>query len=154
MGQVCITERSWIQEERSVDEWNGDWRCVGWHEDCERMCCTSVRSFSLESSKRVNANLDTGAAVNTFPASFDREELGDRSFHDWIPVRQFQGLDENCKPTSLNGRVTDAHQVLVAMLQHLQQHRQLLMCTKYGAVLTRSRTKKNKTSMRDTMVVT
>ena len=30
------------------------------------MCCASVSSSSLESSERVNANLDTGAAVDTF----------------------------------------------------------------------------------------
>ena len=66
MGQVCITETSWIHEEWSADEWNDDWSCVGWHEDCERMCCTFVSSFSLESSERENMNLDTGATVNTF----------------------------------------------------------------------------------------
>ena len=54
MRQVCITETSWIQEEGSDDEWNDDWSCVEWHEDCERMCCETVSSFAFESSERVN----------------------------------------------------------------------------------------------------
>ena len=33
MGQVCITETSWIHEEWSLDEWNDDLSCDGWHED-------------------------------------------------------------------------------------------------------------------------
>ena len=47
MRQVCVTETSRIHEKWSADEWNDDRSCVGWHEDFERMCCTSVRSFSL-----------------------------------------------------------------------------------------------------------
>ena len=76
MGQVCITETSWIHEEWSLDEWNDDGSVVGWHEDCERMGCTTVSSFSLESSEIANANLDTGATVDTFLVNFDREGVG------------------------------------------------------------------------------
>ena len=60
-------------------------------------------------------NLDTGAAVDTFPSNFGPEGMGDGSFYDWIPdgeAWQFQGYDENGLPRSLNGRITDAHQVL------------------------------------------
>ena len=41
-------------------------------------------SFPLESSERVKMNVDTGAAVNTFPLNFGLR-LGDGSFYDWIP---------------------------------------------------------------------
>ena len=82
MRQVRITETSWIHEDRSLDEWNDDGVCVGWHEDCERMCCTTVSSFSLESSEKVAANLDTGATFDTFLVNFDREGVGDGSFCD------------------------------------------------------------------------
>ena len=82
-------------------------------------------------------------------------------FHVWITdveARQFQGHDENGKPRSPNGRFRDAPQVLggssSAVRQHLQQHRRLLMYTKYGAVLPRSRTENNKTSTWNTMVIT
>ena len=47
--------------------------------------------------------------------NFDREGVGDGSFYDWIPdveARQFEGFDEKGKPRSLNGRLTDTHQVL------------------------------------------
>ena len=47
-------------------------KSVVWHEDYERMCCTSVSSFSFESPERVNANLDTGVTLDTFLAEFDR----------------------------------------------------------------------------------
>ena len=63
----------------------------------------------------MNTNPDTRAAVNTFLVNFDRERVGDESFYDWIPdgeSRQFQGYDENGLPRFLNGRLTDAHQVL------------------------------------------
>ena len=99
----------------SLDEWNDDWSGVGWHEDCEQTYNTSVSSFSLESSEWVNTNLDTGAAVNAFLVNFDREGAGNGSFYDWIPdgeSRHFQGFDGNGLPRSLNGRLTDAHQVL------------------------------------------
>ena len=64
MGQVCITVMSLIHEEWnpdernndwSLDERNDEWSCVGWHEDCERLCNTSAdtfaRSFSFEDQK-------------------------------------------------------------------------------------------------------
>ena len=146
MRQVCIkvtslTHKEWSPDGRnddwSLDEWNDDWSCVEWHEEYERMCCTSVSSFPLESSERVKANLDTGATVDTFLANFDREGVGDGRFHVWITdveARQFQGYDENGKPRSPNGRFRDAPQVLggsaSAVRQHLQQHRRLLMYTK------------------------
>ena len=60
-------------------------------------------------------NLDTGAAVNTFPLIFSPEGIGDGSFYGWIPdgeAWQSQGYDENGLPRSLNGRLTDVHQVL------------------------------------------
>ena len=82
MGQVCITETSWIHEEWSHDEWNDEGSCVGWHEGYERMCCTTASSFPLEISKRVNVNLDTGVAVDTFLANFDREGAGDGQFQE------------------------------------------------------------------------
>ena len=78
MGQVCTTETwnpdEWSLDERnddwSLDEWNDDWSRVEWREDYERMCCTTVRSFSLESSERVNASQDTGATSDTFLTNF------------------------------------------------------------------------------------
>ena len=90
------TTGSWIHEEWSPDGWNDDGSCVGWHEDSERMCCTTVRSFSLENSERVNVYLDTGAAVDLFPVKFDREGVGDGISHDRITsveAWRFQGTD-------------------------------------------------------------
>ena len=63
----------------------------------------------------VNVNLDTGVILDTFLANFDREGVEDGRFYDWIPdvkAKQFQGFDEKCTPRSLNGRCTDAHQVV------------------------------------------
>ena len=43
-------------------------------------------------------NLDTRAAVNTFPSNFGPEGIGDGSFYDWIldvEAWQFQGYDEH-----------------------------------------------------------
>ena len=48
---------------------------------------------SATSPKRfewVRVNLDTGAAVNTFPSNFGPEGIGDGSFYDWIPVGEAQ----------------------------------------------------------------
>ena len=84
MGQVYTADTSCIHDENGVltngmtagvwkKEWKYDWSCGGWHEDCEQTCDTSVSSFSLESSERVKMNLDTGAAVNTFPSNFGPE---------------------------------------------------------------------------------
>ena len=72
----------------SRDEWNGDWSSVGWHEGCEQPYDNSTSSFSLggldlgamSSPKRfewVKMNLDTGAAVNTFPLNFGPDGAGD-----------------------------------------------------------------------------
>ena len=96
MGQVCITETSWIHEEWSPDEWNDDGSCVGWHENSERMCFTR-------------------SAGDTFLVKFDREGEGDGNVYDKIPdieVWQFQRYNEKCKLRSLNGRLADAHHVL------------------------------------------
>ena len=71
--------------------------------------------FPLESSEWVNTNLVTGATVNAFPVNFDPEGVGGGSFYHWITdgeAWQFRGYDENGLPRSLNGRFTDAHQVL------------------------------------------
>ena len=64
-------------------------------------------------------NLDTGAAVNTFPLNFGPVGAGDGRFHravsgEWIPdggAWQFHGYDENGLLRSLNGRLTGAHKV-------------------------------------------
>ena len=76
---------------------------------------TSACSCSLESFEWVKMNLDTGAAVSTFPSNFGPEGTGYGSFHDWIPdgeAWQCEGQDDNGLPRSLNGRLTDAHEVL------------------------------------------
>ena len=57
--------------------------------------CKLIATCQLK--KGVNVNLDIGITVDTFPAKFDREGVGDGRFHDWIPegeAKQFQGLDE------------------------------------------------------------
>ena len=124
-GHVGTTDTSW-NDEWSFDEWNDDWIGVGWREDCEQTYDTSVSSFSLlcldlgatsspERFEWVKMNLDTGAAVNTFPLNFSPEGIGDGRLFEWIPdggAWQFQGYDENGLLRSLNGRLTDAHQVL------------------------------------------
>ena len=77
----------------------------------------------MSSSKRferAKMNQDTGAAVNTCPLNSGLDGAGDGRFcrnssGDWIPdggAWQSLGHDENGLPTSLNGRLTDAHQVL------------------------------------------
>ena len=68
----------------------------------------------------VKMNLDTGAAVNTFPLNFGPDGAGDGRFNrtacgEWIPeggAWQFQGYDENGLLRSLNGRLTGVHKVL------------------------------------------
>ena len=111
-----------------VDEWNDHWSCVGWHEGgWEQTYDTSASSFSLggldlgamRSPKRfewVKMNLDTGAAVNTFPLNLGPQGAGDGRFYrtasgEWIPdggARQFQGFDENGLLRSLSGRLIGA----------------------------------------------
>ena len=128
-------KNGWIGDEWndgwSFDEWNDDWISVGWHEGWEQTYDTSASSFSLggldvsanRSPKRfgwVKVNLDTGAAVNTFPLNFGPEGAGDGRFYrtasgEWIPdvgAWQFQGHDENGLLRSLNGRLTGVHKVL------------------------------------------
>ena len=65
-------------------------------------------------------NMDTGAAVNTFPLNFGSEGAGDGRFcrtasGEWIldgGAWQFQGYDENGLLRSLNGRLIGVHKVL------------------------------------------
>ena len=68
----------------SLDDWNDDGSSVGWHEDWEQTCETSVNPLSIESfdfvdqsgprrAEWVKMNLDTGGA------------MGDGGFYDWIP---------------------------------------------------------------------
>ena len=48
---TSLIHKEWSLEERnndwSLDVWNDERSCVGWHEDYERMCCTTASSFSL-----------------------------------------------------------------------------------------------------------
>ena len=65
-------------------------------------------------------NLDTRAAVNTFPPNFGSEGAGDGRFYrtasgeSILDVRawQFRGYDENGLLRSLNGRLSGVHKVL------------------------------------------
>ena len=140
-AQTCTTGNSWIHDGWSLDEWNDGWSCdewnddwssVGLHEGFEQTYNNSASSFSLggldlgatSSPKRfewAKMNLDTGAAVNTFPLNFGPEGTGDGRFYrtasgEWIPdggAWQFQqGYDENGLLRSLNGRLIGVHKVL------------------------------------------
>ena len=73
---------------RSFDEWNDDWSSVAWHEVWEQTYDTSASSCSFggldvsatSCPKRfewVKMNLDTGAAVVTFPMNFGLDGAGD-----------------------------------------------------------------------------
>ena len=108
-AQACPTDTSWNDvwncdewnDGWSFDEWNDDRSSVGWHEGWEQTYDTSASSFSLggldlgatSCPKRfewVKMNLDTGAAVNTFPLNFGPEGAGDGRFYrtvsdEWIP---------------------------------------------------------------------
>ena len=95
---VCITDNSWCDDGWSCDEWNDDRSSVGWHEGCETHD-NSASPFSLGSlyldamsnSKRsewVKMDLDTGAAVNTFPLNFGPDGAGAGRF---------------CRTASVNG---------------------------------------------------
>ena len=77
----------------------------------------------MSSPKRVEwvkMDLDTGAAVNTFPLNFGPDGAGDGGFYrrasgECIPdggAWEFQGYDENGLCRSLNGRLTAVHKVL------------------------------------------
>ena len=91
---TCPTDTSWNDgwncdewhDGWSFDEWNDDWSSVGWHEGWEQTYDTSASSFSLggldlgaTSSPKlfewVKMNLDTGAAVDTFPLNFGPSSL-------------------------------------------------------------------------------
>ena len=77
-------------------------------------------------------NLDTGAAVNTFPLNFGPDGARDGRFHrtasgEWIPdggAWQFKGYDENGLLRSLNGRLTGAHKVLCSAAEIARVGRQ------------------------------
>ena len=68
----------------------------------------------------VKMNLDTGAAVNTFPLNFGPDGAGDGRFYrtaggEWIPdgeAWQFKGHDEKGLLRSPSGRLSGAHKVL------------------------------------------
>ena len=91
----------------------------------------------------VKMNLDTGAAVNTFPSNFGPDGAGDGRFYrtasgEWIldgGAWQFQGYDGNSLLRSLSARLTGVH-------------------TKFCAALQRSRAKDDKISIWDMTVVT
>ena len=140
-SQTCTTDTSWNDgwngdewnDGWSFDEWNDDWSSVGWHEGWEQTYDTSASSFSLggldvsatSGPKRfewVKMNLDTGAAVNTFPLNFG---TGDGRFYRtasgrWIldgGAWRFQEYDENGLLRFLNGRLTGVHKVLCSVAE-------------------------------------
>ena len=106
-AQTCTSDTSWNDgwnggewnDGWSFDGWNDDWSSVGWHEGWEQTYDTSASVFSLggldvtSSPKRfewVKMNLETGAAVNTFPLNFGSEGAGEGRFYwtasgEWIP---------------------------------------------------------------------
>ena len=59
----------------------------------------------------------------------------------------FKKFDEKCKRRSLNGRLTDAHQVVSNNASAFATAQTASEYTKQGAMLPRSRTKNDKTSM-------
>ena len=114
-------DNSWCDDGWSYDEWNDDWSSVEWHEGWDQTYDNSATSFSLgsfdlaamSSPKQfewVKMNLDTGAAVKTFPLNFGPNGAGDGRFcrtasGECIPdggAWQFQGYDENGSCRSLN----------------------------------------------------
>ena len=89
----------------------------------------------MSSPKRfewVKMNLDTGAAVNTFPWNFGPDGKGDGKIYrtasgEGIPdggAWQFQGYDENGLLRSLNGRLTGAHKLLCSAAEIARKGRQ------------------------------
>ena len=150
-AQTCPHDTSWNDgcncdewnKGWSFHEWNDDWSSVGWHEGWEQTYDTSASSFSLgaldlgatSSPKRfewVKMNLDTGAAVNTFPLNFGPDGAGDGEFYrtasgERIPddgVWQFQGHGENGLLRSLNGSLTGVHKVLCSAAEIACKRRQ------------------------------
>ena len=143
-AQTCPTDTSWNDGCRpdewtdgwSFDGWNDDWSSVGWHEGCEQTYDSSASSFSLgcldvsvtsgpKLFEWVKMNLNTRAAVNTFPLNFGPDGAGDGRFDwtasgEWIPhggAWQFQGYDENGLLSSLNERLTGVHKVLCSAVE-------------------------------------
>ena len=92
----------------------------------------SVPPVVLKRFGWVKMNLDTGAAVNTFPLNFGPEGAGDGRFYlaasgEWIPdggAWQFQGYDENGLLRSLNGTLTGVHKVLCSAAEIARKGRQ------------------------------
>ena len=138
-------DNSWCDDAWSDDEWKDDWSSVGWHEGWEQMYDTSANSCALgsldlgatRSPKRfewVKMNLDTGAAVNTFPLNSSPDGAGDGRFWrtasgEWIPdggAWQFQGYDANGLCRSLNGRLTGVRKVLECWRNRLQGKSRIL----------------------------
>ena len=89
----------------------------------------------MSSPKRfewVKMNVDTGAAVNTFPLNFGPDGAGDGIFYrtasgEWIPdggAWQFQGYDEHGLLRSQNGRLNGVHKVLCSAAEIACKRRQ------------------------------
>ena len=133
-GQMCTTDTSWNDcwngdewNDGCFDEWIDDRSSVGWREGWEQTYDNSVSGGLYVSAtscpkrfERVKMNLDTGAAVNTFPLRFGSEGAGGGRFYrtasgEWIldgRAWQFQGCGEKGLLRSLNGRLTCVHKVL------------------------------------------
>ena len=90
-AQTCPADTS-CNDGWNCDEWNDGWSSVGWQEGWAQTCDTSASLFSLGSFdpgamsslkqfEWVKMNLDTGAAVNTFPLNFGPEGAGDGRFY-------------------------------------------------------------------------
>ena len=86
-----VLKRMTLSPTRGRTRWK-DWSSVGWHEGWEQTHDSSGSSFSLGGldvnatigSQRfewVKMNLDTGAAVNTFPLKFGPNRAGDGRFY-------------------------------------------------------------------------
>ena len=108
-GNVCTNDTSWNDgwngdewnDGWNFDEWNDDWSSVGWHENWEQTYDTSASSFSLggldanatcspKQCEWVKMNLETRAALNTFPLNFGPEGAGGGRFYwtasgEWTP---------------------------------------------------------------------
>ena len=111
--------------------WNDDWISVGWHEGWEQTYDTSACSSSLggldlgarSSPKRFEwekMNLDTGAAVNTFPLNFgpDGQEMEDSIEQPvangflMVVLGNSPRIRRERVLRSLNGRLTGVNEVL------------------------------------------
>ena len=104
--ESLFTDSPWCDDSWSCADWNDGWSSVGWHEGWDEVCDNYASSLFTSSPKRcewVRKNLDTGAAVNTFPLIFGPEGAGDGRFYRTASVetipdggpRQFQSCDEN-----------------------------------------------------------